>query len=79
MKRCYSLLWIVLALLSIYSLGGCKLLMETNVEKEPIKAPPLKVTTKVAPVQPDEVTPANARNKAQQLLNEIDQEEGNNQ
>ena len=35
---------------------------------------PLKAVTRVAPVQADEVTPANARSKAQLLLEEIEQD-----
>lgn len=50
---------------------GCKLLF-TTTEKQPIQAPPLKVTEKVTPVQPDEITPANAQSKARQLLEEIE-------
>lgn len=56
------------------NLAGCKLLMETTPEKLPIKAPPLNVTQKVTPVQPDEITPSNAHSKAQQLLAEIESE-----
>jgi hypothetical protein len=54
---------------------GCRLLMEKNVA-QPIQAPPLKVTEKVKPVQPDEITAANARAKAQQLLEEMEQDAG---
>ena len=55
-------------------LAGCKLLLETAPEKQPIQAPPLKITQKVTPVQPDEITPSNARSKARQLLEEIESE-----
>ena len=56
------------------NLAGCKLLMETTPDKQPIKAPPLNVTQKVTPVQPDEITPSNAHSKARQLLEEIESE-----
>lgn len=54
------------------SMGGCKLLLEQTPEKVPVQAPPLKVTQKVTPVQPDEITAANAQSKARQLLEELE-------
>jgi hypothetical protein len=56
--------------------GGCRWLMDTTPERNPVQPPPLKVATRVAPVQADEVTPANARSKAQLLLEEIEQDNG---
>lgn len=56
------------------SMAGCKLFLETAPEKQPIQAPPLKITQKATAVQPDEITPSNARNKARQLLDEIESE-----
>jgi hypothetical protein len=58
------------------SLCGCRTLMDTAANKQPIQAPPLKVTQKVTPVQPEEITPANARAKAHQLLEEMEQDSG---
>ena len=75
MKRTF--LSMCLFTLAISSLPGCKLLLETTPEKQPIQAPPLKVNQKVNPVQPEEITPANAQSKARQLLEEIESE-GNN-
>ena len=62
MKRTFVLLAFSTLLLS--GLSGCKLLMDTSANKQPIQAPPLKVTQKVAPIQPDEITAANAHSKA---------------
>jgi hypothetical protein len=50
--------------------------MDSTAERNPVQPPPLKVATRVAPVQADEVTPANARSKAQLLLEEIEQDNG---
>jgi hypothetical protein len=50
--------------------------MDSTPDKNAIQAPPLKVATRVAPVQSDEITPANARSKAQLLLEEIEQDNG---
>ncbi|MFO0816156.1 MAG: hypothetical protein U0796_23300 [Gemmatales bacterium] len=68
-RLCLSL---ALVLPVLFSLPGCKLLMDTNPEKPVIQAPPLKVTQKVTPVTPDEITPANAKSKARQLLDEME-------
>jgi hypothetical protein len=62
--------------LSLCPAGGCRWVMDTNLDKTPVQAPPLKVTATVAPVQPEELTPSNARSKAKQLLQEIEQDEG---
>lgn len=60
--------------LLLSNLSGCKLFLETTPEKQPIQAPPLKITQKVSAVQPEEITPSNARSKARQLLDEIEAE-----
>ena len=57
-------------------LPGCRVFMETAIDKQPIQAPPLKVTQKVKPVLPDEISPANAKAKAHELLEEIEQDSG---
>jgi hypothetical protein len=57
-------------------LPGCRVLMDTALTKPSIQAPPLKVTQKVKPVLPDEITPANAKAKAHELLEEIEQDAG---
>jgi len=56
--------------------SGCRWLMDSTADKNPIQPPPLKAVTRVAPVQADEITPANARSKAQLLLEEIEQDNG---
>lgn len=72
MTRLTSRLLVVTVLMAA---PGCRTLMDTTPEK-PIQAPPLKVTQQGKPVQPDEVTPANARAKAQQLLDEMELDVG---
>lgn len=72
MKRISASL--ITGVLLFSSLSGCKLFLETTPEKQPIQAPPLKITQKVTPVQPEEITPSNARSKARQLLEEIEAE-----
>lgn len=57
---------------TLFSLPGCKMLLDTNPDKPVIQAPPMKVTEKTKPIQPDEVTPANAGSKARQLLQELE-------
>lgn len=52
--------------------SGCKLLLDTNVEKQAIQAPPLSVKEKATPIQPDEISASNAQSKAKQLLEEIE-------
>jgi len=66
---------LILGATLLCNLAGCKLLMDTTPEKQPIKAPPLNVTQKVTPVQPEEITPSNAHSKARQLLAEIESED----
>jgi hypothetical protein len=73
MKRISASL--VFGVLLLSNLVGCKALMDTTPDKQPIKAPPLTITQKTAPVQPDEITPSNARSKARQLLEEIESED----
>jgi len=72
MKRVSASL--ITAMLLLAGLPGCKLLLETTPEKQPIQAPPLKVTQKVTPVHPDEISTSNAHSKARQLLEEIESE-----
>lgn len=76
MSPLFSRLGVVLAILGLSCSGGCRWLMDSTPEKNAIQPPPLKVATRVAPVQSDEVTPANARSKAQLLLEEIEQDNG---
>lgn len=66
----------VLLSLLLVSGSGCKLLMDTNTEQPPIQAPPLKVTQRATPIQPDEITAANAHSKARQLLEELENDNG---
>ena len=53
-------------------LPGCKMFMDTSTDKPIIQAPPLKVTQKTTPISPEEVSPSNAKSKAQQLLDEME-------
>jgi hypothetical protein len=62
--------------LALCGVGGCRWLLETTPEKMPIQPPPLQVTTRVQPVHAEEITPSNARGKAQSLLEEIEQDSG---
>lgn len=68
--------YVMLCLLLSFSGTGCKVLMDTNTEQPPIQAPPLKVTQRSTPVQPDEITAANAHSKARQLLDELENDNG---
>ncbi|HMO34987.1 MAG TPA: hypothetical protein PKA06_02990 [Gemmatales bacterium] len=61
--------------LSLLTLPGCKLLMDTSADKPVIQAPPLKVTQKTTPISPEEITTSNAKSKAQQLLEELENDE----
>lgn len=70
MKRFSALL--VASSILLCSLPGCKLLMDNTDNKQPIQAPPLKVTQKVSPIQPDEISPSNAHSKARLLLEELE-------
>jgi len=72
----FSRLCFAVVAIGLSCTGGCRWLMDTSAEKTPIKAPPLQVTTRVAPVQAEEITPSNARSKAQLLLEEIEQDAG---
>lgn len=65
---------LITGMLFLCSMAGCKLLLDSTPEKQPIQAPPLKVTQKATPVSPDEISPSNARSKARQLLEEIESE-----
>jgi len=67
-----TLLTLTTALVLLCSQSGCRLLLEQAPEKQPIQAPPLKVTQKTAPVLPEEITAANAHSKARQLLEELE-------
>ncbi len=65
-----------LSLLSLAALlcflPGCKMFMDTSTDKPAIQAPPLKVTEKTTPITPEEISPSNAKSKAQQLLDEME-------
>jgi hypothetical protein len=69
-------LGLVFVVLTFAAAGGCRWLMDDPAERAPVHAPPLKVTAPVKPVQPEEITAANARSAAQRLLEEIEQDEG---
>ena len=68
--------WLLLAAAGCVT-GGCSLLSQDGVAKNSaaVTPPSLKVTA-AAPVQPGEVTTANARTKAQLLADELDREAG---
>ena len=76
MTPVFSKFCFIVVALGLSCSGGCRWLMDGTAEKNPIQPPPLKVATRVAPVQSDEITPANARSKAQLLLEEIEQDNG---
>jgi hypothetical protein len=63
---------LTLLLISISMLPGCKFFTDTAGEKPIIQAPPLKISQQTRPVKPEEITPSNAKSKAQQLLDELE-------
>jgi len=68
--------YVMLCLLLSISGTGCKLLMDPVTAQPPIQAPPLKVTQRTTPIQPEEINTANAHSKARQLLEELENDNG---